>query len=89
MDKVHAYMALKVFTPFCLLLAVRRPVDYKPELVPVTGAIPKLDIQYLESLGCTLGAEGSGRVFIGGLPYHLTDEQVLYVSMRIIYLARC
>ena len=61
------------------MIPVRRPVDYKPELVPATGKVPQLDVQYLEALGCTLGAEGSGRVFIGGLPYHLTDEQVFRV----------
>eukprot|EP01031_Cornospumella_fuschlensis_P030278 gene30278-36587_t len=49
-----------------VILRVRRPVDYKPELVPATGKVPQLDVQYLEALGCTLGAEGSGRVFIGG-----------------------
>ena len=58
------------------LLRVRRPNDYKPETLPPPGPIPTLSADVLGAAGAT-SASGPGKIFIGGLPYNLTDEQVM------------
>jgi splicing factor U2AF subunit len=85
---------------------IKRPNDYKPELVPGNLVIPKMDLTliginpadlaaigqsqqqtaghssapYVRKIGdCIVGqkiADVEGKVFIGGLPYQLTEEQV-------------
>ena len=66
------------------ILRIRRPNDYKPELVPPsmqplayfnTSVLDIVNIGATQSQGG--GSEPSpGRMFIGGLPYHLTEDQV-------------
>lgn len=58
-----------------LTLRIRRPHDYKPELVTSNGPIPEFVLQEFQTIGTTV-TDGAGKVFVGGLPYHLTDEQV-------------
>ena len=72
-------------------LRVRRPNDFKPELVPLT--MQPLSYFNLSNIEIAAGAapgpmlvpgapsgprrdNTTGRVFIGGLPYHLTDDEV-------------
>lgn len=58
------------------VVRVRRPNDYKPELVPVASrTVPSLDLSALGIIGTTV-ADGPNKVFVGGLPYSLTEEQV-------------
>ncbi|KAF1322425.1 Splicing factor u2af large, partial [Globisporangium splendens] len=57
-------------------LKIRRPNDYNPSTVPKDlGPIPTLNLAALGIVSTTV-SDGPGKVFIGGLPYHLNDEQV-------------
>jgi splicing factor U2AF 65 kDa subunit len=57
-------------------LKIRRPSDYKPEMVPPTLLPPpKLNLAKLGIVGNTV-PDGPDKIFIGGLPYHLAEEQV-------------
>jgi len=60
------------------IVRVRRPNDYRPEMLPPNlGPVPQLN---LSAFGITAGGSsqtGPGKVFIGGLPYNLTDEQIM------------
>lgn len=58
------------------ILRVRRPNDYRPDLLPPSGPLPKLNLEVLGAAGATM-TDGPGKLFVGGLPYALTDEQVL------------
>jgi splicing factor U2AF subunit len=66
------------------ILRIRRPNDYKPELVPPTMQplpffnLSALDISSSGGAAPAQAAEGpsAGRVFVGGLPYNLSDDQV-------------
>jgi splicing factor U2AF 65 kDa subunit len=64
----------KHFTGPCTL-RIRRPHDYRPELVPETGPITEFNLPEFQMVGTTVG-DGPGKVFVGGLPYHLNEEQV-------------
>lgn len=64
----------KHFTGTCTL-RIRRPHDYRPELVTETGAITDFNLPEFHVVGTTVG-DGPGKVFVGGLPYHLNEEQV-------------
>lgn len=57
------------------IIRVRRPNDFKPELMPPNlQPLPNFN---LNVFGMTnMVAEGPGKLFIGGLPYYLEDEQV-------------
>jgi len=58
-------------------IRIRRPNDYRPELVPANlGPIPQFNMDVLGELGASLPG-GPGKLFIGGLPYHLADEQII------------
>lgn len=60
------------------IVRVRRPNDYRPELLPANlGPIPVLNLDGLGSTGTATVTNGPGKVFIGGLPYNLQDEQVM------------
>lgn len=57
-------------------LKIRRPNDYNPATVPTDlGPIPQLNLAALGIVSTTV-SDGPGKVFIGGLPYHLNEEQV-------------
>lgn len=57
-------------------LKVRRPNDYNPATVPKElGPIPQLNLAALGIVSTTV-SDGPGKVFVGGLPYHLNEEQV-------------
>lgn len=64
-------------------LRVRRPNDYRPELVPKELApIPEFRSDFLAQYGCTPslgngGNFGPGKLFVGGVPHNLGDEQIL------------
>ena len=57
---------------------VKRPNDYNAALAPVPGVAqaPRLDTAALGIISPTV-PDGPDKIFIGGLPYHLTEAQVL------------
>eukprot|EP00980_Cylindrotheca_fusiformis_P029953 scaffold24086_cov176-Cylindrotheca_fusiformis.AAC.3 len=57
---------------------VKRPNDYNPTMAPKVhpSAIPQLDVSRLGIISGTV-QDGPNKVFIGGLHYHLTEDQVL------------
>eukprot|EP00569_Conticribra_weissflogii_P015607 CAMPEP_0171400150 /NCGR_PEP_ID=MMETSP0880-20121228/7085_1 /TAXON_ID=67004 /ORGANISM="Thalassiosira weissflogii, Strain CCMP1336" /LENGTH=704 /DNA_ID=CAMNT_0011914433 /DNA_START=6 /DNA_END=2120 /DNA_ORIENTATION=+ len=57
---------------------IKRPNDYNPSLAPATNAaaLPQLDISKLGIVSPSV-PDGPNKIFIGGLPYHLTEAQVL------------
>lgn len=57
------------------IIRIRRPRDYRPEGLPKSDN--QLDFNLPEfQVVSTAVTDGPGKVFVGGLPYHLTDEQV-------------
>ncbi|GLE10455.1 hypothetical protein PINS_up022577 [Pythium insidiosum] len=55
---------------------VRRPNDYNPATVPKDlGPIPQLNLAALGVVSTTV-QDSPSKIFIGGIPYHLTDDQV-------------
>lgn len=59
-------------------VTIKRPNDYNPALAPTmnTSSLPKLDVSKLGIVSTTV-PDGPNKIFIGGLPYHLTESQVL------------
>ena len=57
---------------------IKRPNDYNPALAPNMnpGTMPKFDTSKLGIVSQTV-PDGPNKIFIGGLPYHLVDSQVL------------
>jgi splicing factor U2AF subunit len=65
-------------------LRIRRPNDYRPELVPKDLApIPEFRADFLAQNGCSAMASsnlqqgGPGKLFVGGVPHNLGEEQIL------------
>ena len=70
------------------ILRIKRPNDFKPELVPPTmQPLSYFNYGVLDIVGTpatsgggggdgSMGAASADRIFCGGLPYHLTDDQV-------------
>jgi splicing factor U2AF subunit len=59
------------------IIRVRRPNDYRPELLPPSNnPIPQLNLDVLGGVGASV-TNGPGKIFIGGLPYNLADEQIM------------
>jgi splicing factor U2AF subunit len=57
-------------------LKIRRPNDYNPAIVPKDlGPLPTLNLAALGIVSTTVN-DSPYKVFVGGLPYHLNDEQV-------------
>ncbi|CAN0188453.1 unnamed protein product, partial [Phaeothamnion confervicola] len=57
-------------------LKIRRPSDYNPALMPTKlEPTPRMDLSVLGIVSTTV-PDGPNKVFVGGLPYHLTDDQV-------------
>jgi len=57
---------------------VKRPNDYNPVLAATTscGELPHFDVSKLGIVSASV-QDGPNKIFIGGLPYHLTDDQVM------------
>lgn len=57
---------------------VKRPNDYNAAMAPMINpaTAPQLDISKLGIVSPTV-PDGPNKIFIGGLPYHLTESQVL------------
>lgn len=57
---------------------VKRPNDYNPSMAPKVhpSAIPQLDVSRLGIISGTV-QDGPNKIFIGGLHYHLSEDQVL------------
>ncbi|CAK9152511.1 unnamed protein product [Ilex paraguariensis] len=59
---------------------VRRPTDYNPSLAAALGPSQPNPQLNLAAAGLTIGtiggAEGVDRIFVGGLPYYFTEEQI-------------
>ena len=59
------------------IVRVRRPNDYKPELLPPSNTpVPTLILDGAGGSASTM-TNGPGKIFIGGLPYNLLDEQIM------------
>jgi len=60
------------------IIRIRRPMDYRPELLTMPiGPIPILNLESVGVIGGTSVTNGPGKIFIGGLSYNLTDDQVM------------
>jgi len=55
---------------------VKRPNDYNPAMAPQPSMLPELDVSRLGIISTTV-PDGPHKIFIGGLHYHLTEDQVL------------
>lgn len=57
-------------------LKIRRPNDFRPHDMPTD--LPPAPTFNLSALGVvsTNVSEGPGKIFVGGLPYHLTEEEI-------------
>ncbi|XP_061375535.1 splicing factor U2af large subunit B-like isoform X2 [Gastrolobium bilobum] len=59
---------------------VRRPTDYNPSLAAALGPSQPSPYLNLSAVGLSVGAiggtEGLDRIFVGGLPYYFTEEQM-------------
>lgn len=55
---------------------VKRPNDYNPSMAPVSNALPEMDVSRLGIISTTV-QDGPNKIFVGGLHYHLTEEQCL------------
>jgi len=59
-----------------LQLKIRRPSDYNPALLaPSNEPIPSLNLHALGVVSTNV-PDGPNKIFVGGLPYHLQEEQV-------------
>ncbi|KAJ7562568.1 hypothetical protein O6H91_03G074700 [Diphasiastrum complanatum] len=60
---------------------VRRPSDYNPSMAATLGPSQPSAHLNLAAIGlipgATGGADGPDRIFVGGLPYYLTEEQII------------
>ena len=59
-------------------LRIRRPNDFKPELLQgiSLATTPTVDLHKLGMVSAVVPQESVERIFVGGLPYHLTDDNV-------------
>lgn len=59
-------------------VTIKRPNDYNPALAPQVNpsTLPRLDTAKLGIVSSTVH-DGPNKIFIGGVPYHLTESQVL------------
>ncbi len=57
-------------------LHIKRPNDYNPLMAPKVAVVPQLDVAKLGIVGKTV-TDGPNKIFVGGLHYHLTEDQVL------------
>ncbi|MCO5607790.1 hypothetical protein L7F22_061991 [Adiantum nelumboides] len=59
---------------------VRRPTDYNPTLAATLGPSqpsPHLNLAAVGlTPGCSSGADGPDKLFVGGVPYYLTETQI-------------
>jgi len=65
------------------IIRVKRPMDYRPELLTseqLSAPIPYLNLDALGDVGAS-SSSGPGKIFIGGLPYNLTDDQIKEVLL--------
>jgi splicing factor U2AF 65 kDa subunit len=59
-----------------VIIRVRRPNDFRAELLPpATRPIPKLNINGISVVGTTV-ADGPNKIYVGGIPYNVGEEQV-------------
>ena len=59
-----------------VIIRVRRPNDFRPELLPApTRPIPTLNLGGMSVVGTTVG-DGPNKIFVGGIPNNLGEEQV-------------
>mmetsp|Transcript_22800 Transcript_22800/g.37190 ORF Transcript_22800/g.37190 Transcript_22800/m.37190 type:complete len:479 (+) Transcript_22800:3-1439(+) len=59
-------------------VTIKRPNDYNPAWAPPVNpsTLPRLDTAKLGIVSSTV-PDGPNKIFIGGLPYHLTESQLL------------
>lgn len=59
-------------------IVIKRPNDYNPANAPVANAefMKKFDVSKL-GIVSSIVADSPNKIFIGGLPYHLDDDQVM------------
>lgn len=60
------------------IIKIKRPNDYNPSLAPPQASIgiPNFDVSKLGIVASTV-PDGPNKIFIGGLPYHLKDVEVM------------
>jgi splicing factor U2AF subunit len=60
---------------------VRRPSDYNPSMAATLGPSQPSSHMNLAAVGlapgASGGADGPDRIFVGGLPYYLSEEQIV------------
>merc|ERR1712157_139175 len=59
---------------------VKRPNDYNPLLASTSTDLSNIPMKFdVSKLGIVSGSvpDGPNKIFIGGLPYHLTEDQVM------------
>ena len=72
---------------------IRRPNDYNPAAVlPVPASVPEFDLEKLGIISTSV-TDGPGKLFIGGIPYHLTEDQIkellqAFGPLRAFHLVR-
>lgn len=72
---------------------IRRPNDYNPTAVaPVVAPVPEFDLEKLDIISTSV-TDGPGKLFIGGIPYHLTESQIkellqAFGPLRAFHLVR-
>lgn len=75
------------------VVRMRRPKDYRPELVPeISRTFPSLDLSGLGVVATSV-EDGPNKIFIGGLPNTLNEEQVkellcTFGPLRAFHLVR-
>jgi splicing factor U2AF subunit len=55
---------------------IKRPNDYNVAMAPLSLNLPEMDVSKLGIISPTV-PDGPHKIFIGGLHYHLTEDQVL------------
>ncbi|PON96081.1 U2 snRNP auxilliary factor, large subunit, splicing factor [Trema orientale] len=77
---VNVYINHEKKFAFGVAVRVRRPTDYNPALAATLGPSqpsPHLNLAAVGLIpGAITGAEGPERVFVGGIPYYFTEDQI-------------
>lgn len=73
-------------------LKMQRPNDYNPDLLPPPGPPITLNLGAL-GIVSTQVPDGPNKVFVGGIPYHITEDQLkellqAFGSLRALHLVK-
>ena len=92
MELATAAMGLDGITFRGQMIKVQRPTDYNPDALPRPGAPVTLNLQAL-GIVSTQVPDGPNKVFVGGLPYEVTEAQLkslleAYGALRGLHLVK-